>query len=211
MRFRLITKQHNFRVIEDYSSGCSTMFLTLLLTLALSIGVVLSLGAGVLTFYIAAPFIDHLRLLTIISVIVLLLVSCGFAWMASKRLIYPFRLHFSMIYAGSVLAVAIVLIVKVLPRPEIPYRAPDLFPGMSYWNCPQVQPSLICTYQQSAPATKRRSSSFMVDRDLSFWNRMSLFTDNWLRMVSKSTCMTRSVPDGPIAWRMCGTTPRNGT
>jgi len=112
------------------------MFATIFSILALPVGILLSLAIGVLTFYIATPLINRLWLLTAVSAIVLLGVSTGISWSISKRLVPRHRPQFTTIYAVSVLTVAFILIGKLLPRPEVPYKNPEPLSGMEFWNLP---------------------------------------------------------------------------
>jgi len=112
------------------------MFATILSILALPAGIVLSLAIGMLTFYIATPVINRLWMLTAISAFTLLAVSTGISWSISKRLAPRHRQYFTTIYAVSVLTVAFILVVKLLPKPEVPYKNPEPLSGMEFWNLP---------------------------------------------------------------------------
>ena len=109
---------------------------TLLRFLGLLLGVILSFAIAALAFFALAPLINSLVALTVISAMVLLLVSCGVAWLMSKRLIPRFRPHFTILYSVVMLGLAYLLMVKLLPRPEVSYLMPEPLPGMEYWELP---------------------------------------------------------------------------
>lgn len=132
---RLGIRQH-CQGIENILFRRFIIFLTMLSILALPIGIVFSLVAGILTFYLAAPFINHLWTLTTLSIIILLTVSSGIGWPISKRLLHHYRPHFTGVYAVSILTIAILLVGKFLPKPKVSYQAPEASPGMEFWSLP---------------------------------------------------------------------------
>ena len=112
------------------------MLSKILLILALPLLAILGVALAVLTFYVIAPLSGNLDVLLGISIIVLLLASGWAAWMISRKLIPKFRPQFTFIFSGMVAALAVFLVIKILPRPVFPYEAPMPLPGMEYWNLP---------------------------------------------------------------------------
>lgn len=112
------------------------MLSIILLVLALPLVAVLSLALAVLTFYLVSPLISQLAILVGLSLIVLILVSGGSAWLIGERLLPGFRPLFTFIYSGVVVTLATFLIIKLFPRPVIPYQNPEPLAGMEYWSLP---------------------------------------------------------------------------